>query len=557
MSLLVKLLVEKQDEQPVYLPNYKKSIDGNTLFQKSLSRQPKDTPPDTTLIDAFEERSGTPTPQRLDDRMSFFTRKKQISNDWTKLEEEEVEEKKFPDAGGPSTKGIPTGIVANYIQVEPVLMELSEVVTKKNFNKMVLESRIIDGKWSLSQADMIAVLKRDFRFKEVVKEKLTGYKEKPETRLIAGLKKSKAAQEDEFYIEQTKRESKWKPDCNNLCFSKETYQLQPLLDHGNIDGYSLETVQADGTADFVLTKSSSQIDPISWSEKLLLPVFLPIEAKSSFMSGLNSKKRQHAINGLSGHPNCAAFISLYQYDIESYPCLFAVILAKKIEVLLRYITISKYGVAMISYTPTINKVTGMLTKIKLNASMENVVKAKDVVVRSINDFTAEQLENPEWIIQKFIAWADLTSTVTIADFQSDSLTTQTGNLGEELTSIVFHSVTGAISRQGESITYDRVDLWMVKGDAEISISCKTVRKIQGNFKEWAFPLSKEFEGKQKVPVSFERSCDLWTATVHSDLIEPNFITLKAPEGTHWIVFVFTKSHLKHRLGSKTEMYIKC
>jgi hypothetical protein len=75
-------------------------------------------------------------------------------------------------------------------------------------------------------------------------------------------------------------------------------------------------------------------------------------------------QRQHGIYGLTGHPECAAFLSFYQYDIQSQPRLFAVILAKNIEVILRYITVSKDGMAMVSYTPTISKVTGMLTKIR-------------------------------------------------------------------------------------------------------------------------------------------------------------------------------------------------
>ena len=144
----------------------------------------------------------------------------------------------------------------------------------------------------------------------------------------------------------------------------------------------------------------------------------------------------------------------------------------------------------------------------------------------------------------------------MAGFQSESSNTQKGNLGEELTSIAFHSVTGAVSRQGESITYDKVDLWMVKGDVEVSISCKTVTENHGNFKVWMFPLTERFEGQTDVPVTFSRSCDVWVATVHNDLIDPNFITLNAPKETHWIIFIFTKQQLKDRLGKKTFMGIK-
>ena len=225
------------------------------------------------------------------------------------------------------------------------------------------------------------------------------------------------------------------------------------------------------------------------------------------------------------------------------------------EVLLRYITVSKTGFTAILYTPTISKATGMLTSILWNANMKKVVKDKDVVVRTINDFTADQLEDSEWIIRQFIAWACLSSSLTIADFQSDSLNLQKGNIGEELTSNAFHSVSGAFSRQGKSITCDKVDLWMVKGDAEVSISCKTVRAAKKNKANsiWMFPVS---DGTYKVPVTFERSCDVWTATVHFDLIEPNIISLKAPDGTHWILFVFTKSQLKDRLGFKTLIRFK-
>jgi hypothetical protein len=601
-----------QVEQQEY-PSSKKSVDGKTLYQKSLSRQPKPsgaqtivdltdedlepsravTPdPDVTLTHAFqqlsspsaqrsydispqldqhaaEDRSSSPTQSRMS-LDSFFNEKKKsesmLVRDSIEMEEDEVQfiaEKKLkfekeviPLAG--SSKGILPSIVADISVVSSkiALPALSEVVTKKNFNKMVLESNILDGKWNLSYAAIVAIIKRDIRFTLVAEEKLAGYKSKPKDSLVIGLNKYRARNEDEFTNEQMRREGNWKPDSNNLKYSKETYQLQPLLDCGIIDGYSIESVQSGGTADIVLTAASTRENPLSWSDKLLLPVFLPIEAKCSFLSNRNSNQLQHNINGLSGHPNCTAFISLYQYDIQSQPRLFAVILAKKIEVILRYISVSKAGLAMVSYTSNISKVTGMLTEIKWNASMEQVVKDKDAVVRTINDFTAEQLGNPDWVIRQFIAWSDPESSLMIADFQSESLSVEKGNLCEELTSIAFRSVAGAVSRQGESITGDHVDLWMVKGDDEVSISCKTIHKNHGNLKWWMFPLRERFEGQKVVPVTYERSCDIWSAAAHSDLIDPNFIALKAPKGTNWIVFVFTKSQLKNRLGLKHFMYLK-
>ena len=162
-----------------------------------------------------------------------------------------------------------------------------------------------------------------------------------------------------------------------------------------------------------------------------------------------------------------------------------------------------------------------------------------------------------WVIRQFISWTDPESSLTIADFQSESLATLKGNIGEELTSIAFHSVAGAFSRQGESITNDRVDLWMVKGDAEVSISCKTVRATnKGYLKSWMFPLTEKLDGKNHVPVSYERSCDVWSAAVHNDFIEPNISSLTAPDGTHWILFIFTKEQLQERLGKKQDMYFK-
>ena len=451
-------------------------------------------------------------------------------------------------AAGPSN-----GVVAStsIVSSKPALPKLSEVVTKKNFNKLVLASRILDGKWNLSDVDIVSTLKRDTRFKQVVEEKLKGYKSQPYNNLVNGLKGYKAKKEDLFGLEQRRRESQWKPDCYNLSLSKETFQLQPLLDHGNCDGYAIESVQSGGTADIVLTMASTTEDPISWSEKLLLPVYLPIEAKSSFKNQLNGKQRSSCVRDLAGHPECAAFISLYQYDSASNPHLFSVILPKKVAVLLRYISVKNDGMAQLAYSSTISKETLMITAIVWNANMKKVVKDKDVVVRTINDFTAEQLEEPEWIIRQFIVWADLKATLTIADFQSDSLNTQKGNICEELTSIAFHSVNGAKSRPGQTVTSDKVDVWMVSGEVERSISCKTVKTYNGDVKQWCFPLYEMLKGKRHVPVTYERSCDIWTATLHSDLINPNFITLKAPDRTHWILFVFTKSQLKDRLGSKT------
>jgi hypothetical protein len=46
----------------------------------------------------------------------------------------------------------------------------------------------------------------------------------------------------------------------------------------------------------------------------------------------------------------------------------------------------------------------------------------------------------------------LTSTLTISDFQSTSFAVQKGNLGEELTGIVFRSISGVLSSPGQSIT---------------------------------------------------------------------------------------------------------
>ena len=431
-------------------------------------------------------------------------------------------------------------------------------VTKKNFNKMVLESGIMDGKWKLSEVDIVATLKRDSRFQQVVEEKLKGYQSQPYNNLVKGLKKYRAAKEDVFTQEQVSREKKWKPDSETLNLEKETYQLQPLFDHGNIDEYCVESVQAGGIADIVLTAASTQTDSLfSWTEKLSLPVYLPIEAKCSFTSSVNSNQRQHTIHDLSGHKDSAALISLYQYDTESQPRLFAVILAKTMASILRYLKVSSTGVSFITYTPTFSKLTGMLTKIQFNDNMKKLVKDKDVLVRTINDFTADQLESAEWIIRQFIAWADPASTLTIADFQSDSLCNQKGNIGEELTSIAFHSVDEAVSRQGVTLTYDKVDLWMVIGGVEVSISCKTVGTLnKGNLKSWRFPLTEKLNGKKNVPVTFERSCDVWTATLHYDLIEPNISSLKAPDGTHWILFLFTKPQLKDRLGLKNFLYLK-
>jgi hypothetical protein len=508
---------------------------------------------------AAEDRSDSP-----EDRMSldsFLTEKNKtqmIERSSTEMDEdvEFVSEKKLKMerefAAGPSN-----GVVVCTSVVSSALRELSETVTKKNYNQMILESGLVDGKWSLSALDIVAIIKRDFRFKVIVEEKLKGYKGRPENRFVNSLKSFRASVEDKFANEQKRREKTWKPDVANLCLSKETYQLQPLINNQNVEGYCIEAVHAGGSADVVLTSAYPHKHPLSWSEKLLLPVFLPIEAKSTFSSHLHSTQRNHGIHGLTGHPECAAFISFYQYDIESYPRLFAVILAKKIEVLLRYITVSSTGNAKFSYTPIISKVTGMLTSLVWNANMEKVVKDENVVVRTINDFTADQLEKPEWVIRKFISWADPTSTLTIADFQSESVDVQKGNLGEELTSIAFHSVEGAISRQGESITYDRVDLWMVKGDAEVSISCKTVGTTnKGNLKSWMFPVTEKLDGKNHVPVSYERSCDVWSAAVHNDFIEPNISSLKAPDGTHWILFIFTKEQLQDRLGKIQGIYFK-
>jgi hypothetical protein len=71
---------------------------------------------------------------------------------------------------------------------------------------------------------------------------------------------------------------------------------------------------------------------------------------------------------LAGHPQCAALISFFQYDSASNPRLFAVIVAKKIEVLLKYITVyntgTKSGLAMIAYSSSISKETGMITRIE-------------------------------------------------------------------------------------------------------------------------------------------------------------------------------------------------
>jgi hypothetical protein len=199
----------------------------------------------------------------------------------------------------------------------------------------------------------------------------------------------------------------------------------------------------------------------------------------------------------------------------------------------------------------------MITNIQWNDAMKRCAKDKAVVVRTINEFTSNQLENPEWIIQQFIRWADPTSTLTIADFQSEAFDTQKGNLGEELTSIAFHAVAGLSSRQGETVTYDKVDLWIVSsGEEEVSISCKTITTCNRNVKEWGFPLTEKLNGEKSIPVKFERSCKVWTATVHYDLIEPNFASLEVLKGTRWIVFLFTKDQLKDRLGYKTFFYLK-
>ena len=42
------------------------------------------------------------------------------------------------------------------------------------------------------------------------------------------------------------------------------------------------------------------------------------------------------------------------------------------------------------------------------------------------------------------------------------------------------------------------------------------------------------------------------ATLHYDLIEPNWNTLKCPEGTHYMVYFFTKKQLKSDLGRVPE-----
>ncbi len=475
----------------------------------------------------------------------------------TEIDEDEVvfvSEKKLKMerefAAGPSN-GIPLVVVANtsVVSSKPALPKLSETVTKKNFNKMILESGILDGKWALSQDDIIAVIKKDIRFKQVVKEKLESYKSQPANALVFGLKRMKARIQDEFSIEQKLYESKWNPGVNNLNLSKETFQLQPLLDQNSIDGYCVEAVHAGGVADVVLTKNSTQC--LTWSERLLLPVYLSIEAKSSFLSHLAGTQRSHTIHDLDCHPNCAAFISFYQYDSESIPRLFAVILAKKIESLLGHIKVAN-GLAQFFYTPTLSKTTGLITNIRWNDDMRKCAEDKDVLVRTINDFTAEQLENPGWVVKQFIAWADLISSMTVADFQTDSLATAKGNVGEELTSIAFHCIVGTVLQQGETITHDKIDLLMRKGGMEVSISCKTISK-NGSFDRWMFPLKERLNGKKDIPVTFSRSCDVWTATLHYDLIEPNLSLLKPPDGTHWIIFIFTKEQLRDRLGNKTMM----
>jgi hypothetical protein len=72
-----------------------------------------------------------------------------------------------------------------------------------------------------------------------------------------------------------------------------------------------------------------------------------------------------------------------------------------------------------------------------------------------------------------------------------------------------------------------------------------VKTNNGNF-NWGFPLTERFQGEIAVPVTF----DIWIATVHFDLIDPNLITLKAPYGTHWILFLFAKSQRKGTLSLK-------
>jgi hypothetical protein len=204
-------------------------------------------------------------------------------------------------AASTSTQGITAGIVANTIVVasKPPLPTLSEVLTKKNFNVLVIESGVLDGNWNRTDIDIVEILKKDTRFKAVVQEKLARYKSRPVNSLVLALKGVKAKQEDVFTHDQKRRESLWIPDASNLNYLKETFQLQTLLEFGNLGDFCIQTVQAGGTADIALTTASAQKD---WSEKLKLTVYLPIEAKSTFKSRLSQKQRSHTINGLAGHP---------------------------------------------------------------------------------------------------------------------------------------------------------------------------------------------------------------------------------------------------------------
>jgi hypothetical protein len=224
----------------------------------------------------------------------------------SEMEEDEVEfiskklksDDEVTPLAGPS-RVTPSRIVANTVEPSPITVkELSAPITKKNFNAMVLESGILNGKWNKSEADIVDFIKKDSRFKLVAEEKLSGYKSQAVHSLYKGLEKSKERQNDEFAVEQRRREALWNSTASNLSHFKETYQLQPFLDYGNIDGYSIEAVHAGGTADVVLTTASTRKHPLSWSEKLLLPVFLPIEAKSAFNSSLNGKQRRNQIQGL-------------------------------------------------------------------------------------------------------------------------------------------------------------------------------------------------------------------------------------------------------------------
>ena len=129
-------------------------------------------------------------------------------------------------AAGTSAQGINAPIqIKTYIKIYLTVKELSAPVTKKNFNAMVLETCILDGKWNRSEAAIVAIIKKDGRFKLVAEEKLAGYKNNAVNSFMRGLKKFKESQDNEFALEQRRREALWNSTASNLNHFKETFHI--------------------------------------------------------------------------------------------------------------------------------------------------------------------------------------------------------------------------------------------------------------------------------------------------------------------------------------------